>query len=64
MAERTAIIMAAENGDLNAINALEQSTHIEYVPAEKKMKVNFMYGCLSDHQKDHKTALTISANQK
>ena len=36
MAERTAIIMAAENGDLSAINALEQSKNIEYVPAEKR----------------------------
>ena len=42
MADRTALIMAAENGDLNAINDLEQSSHIEYVLAEKKMKVNYM----------------------
>jgi hypothetical protein len=44
MADRTALIMVAENGDLNAINALEKDerTHIEYVLAEKKMKVNFM----------------------
>ena len=42
MTDRNAIVTAAENGDPNAINELEQSTHIEYVPAEKKMKVNFM----------------------
>ena len=36
MADRTALIMAAENGDLNAINDLEQSSHIEYVLAQKK----------------------------
>ena len=34
--------MAAKNGDLNAINDLEQSSHIEYVLPEKNMKVNFM----------------------
>ena len=42
MADRSAIVTAAENGDQNAINELEQSTHIEYVLAEKKMKVNTM----------------------
>ncbi len=42
LADRNAIIIAAGNGDLNAINELDQTTHIEYVPVEKRMKVNFM----------------------
>ena len=42
MTDRNTIITAAGNGDQNAINELAQSTHIEYVPAEKRMKVNYM----------------------
>ena len=42
MADRTAVINAANNGDPQAINAVEQSTHVSYVSAENKMKVNYM----------------------
>ena len=42
LTDRQAIVTAAENGDQNAIEMLEESSHIQYVMAEQRKKVNYM----------------------
>ena len=44
-----AIETATANGDQNAIEVLEDSTHIKYVLAEKRKKVNYIHGRLCDN---------------